>query len=87
MAGSRRIEEVLAADPEVRRRLQAMERTWELLDELEEAPAGEAPNLHLAEKIVIDPATKTKVVNREITVSTNLRPELYLGKADQPVRK
>ena len=39
--GSRRIEELLVADPEVRRRLQAMERTWELLDELDEAPPGD----------------------------------------------
>ncbi len=38
--GSRRIEELLATDPEVRRRLQAMEQTWDLLDELDAAPVG-----------------------------------------------
>jgi hypothetical protein len=37
---SRRIEELLASDPEVRRRLQVMERTWEMLDQLDEAPVG-----------------------------------------------
>jgi anti-sigma factor RsiW len=36
----RRIEELLASNAEVRRRLQEMERTWELLDELDAAPAG-----------------------------------------------
>ena len=37
---SRRVEELLATDAEVRRRLQAMERTWDLLDDLDTAPAG-----------------------------------------------
>ena len=37
---SRQIEERLAVEPEVRRRLQEMERTWEMLDQLDEAPAG-----------------------------------------------
>jgi anti-sigma factor RsiW len=36
----RRIEELLASNADVRRRLQEMERTWELLDELDAAPAG-----------------------------------------------
>ena len=36
----RRIEALLATDPDVRRRLQSLERTWELLDELEAAPVG-----------------------------------------------
>ena len=38
--GRRRIEELLASNAGVRRRLQEMERTWELLDELDAAPAG-----------------------------------------------
>src|SRR3972149_5979350 len=38
---SRQIEELLASDPEVRLKLQRLERTWELLDELETTPAGE----------------------------------------------
>jgi len=37
----RRIEELLAADPKVRRSLQRLDRTWELLDELDTAPVGE----------------------------------------------
>jgi hypothetical protein len=39
--GARRIEALLALDPDVRRRLQSFERTWDLLDELEAAPVGE----------------------------------------------
>ena len=37
----RRIEALLASDPEVRRRLQSLERTWDLLDQLDTAPVGE----------------------------------------------
>jgi hypothetical protein len=37
----RRIEELLAVDPEVRRKLHRLERTWEMLDELDTAPVGE----------------------------------------------
>ena len=37
----RRIEALLASDAEVRRRLQSLERTWDLLDELDAAPVGE----------------------------------------------
>jgi hypothetical protein len=37
----RRIEELLATDPEVRRKLQWLERTWEMLDELDATPVGE----------------------------------------------
>ena len=37
----RRIEELLAVDPEVRRRLHWLEQTWEMLDELEATPVGE----------------------------------------------
>ena len=38
---SRRIEALLASDADVRRRLQSLERTWDLLDELDAAPVGE----------------------------------------------
>ncbi len=38
---ARRIEALLASDPEVRARLQSLERTWELLDELDETPVGD----------------------------------------------
>ena len=37
---SRHIEELLASDAQVRRRLQEMERTWDLLNDLDVAPAG-----------------------------------------------
>ncbi len=39
--GRRHIESLLASDPKVRRRLQSLEQTWDLLDELEAAPASE----------------------------------------------
>jgi hypothetical protein len=39
--GVRRIEALLASDPEVRRRVQSLERTWDMLDELDAAPVGE----------------------------------------------
>ncbi|MEN6405190.1 MAG: hypothetical protein ABFC77_01840 [Thermoguttaceae bacterium] len=38
---SRRLEEQLAADADARRRLQEMERTWDLLDDLDASPAGD----------------------------------------------
>ncbi|MBU4399572.1 MAG: hypothetical protein KKE86_09595 [Planctomycetes bacterium] len=37
----RRVETLLATDPKLRRRLQSLERTWDLLDELDTAPVGE----------------------------------------------
>ena len=37
----RRIEELLAVDPEVRRKLHWLEQTWEMLDELETTPVGD----------------------------------------------
>lgn len=42
-------------------------------------PPVPKPTLRIAEQIVIDPTTKEKIVNREITVTTKLRPELYRG--------
>jgi anti-sigma factor RsiW len=39
---SRRIEERLAAEPEVREALNRLERTWEMLDELGATPVGES---------------------------------------------
>ena len=38
---SRRIEDLLGSDPEVRRKLQALDRTWELLGELDGTPVAE----------------------------------------------
>ena len=37
----RRIEQLLAIDPEVRHKLHWLEQTWEMLDELDTAPVGE----------------------------------------------
>ncbi len=38
--GGRRIEAMLASDASVRRRLQEMQRTWDMLDDLDAAPVG-----------------------------------------------
>lgn len=38
---ARRVEELLANDPQARRKLQELDRTWELLGELDEPPMGE----------------------------------------------
>ncbi len=43
--------------------------------------------LRMAEEIVVDPRTGEKIINREYTVSTRLRAELYRGKDDEPVQK
>lgn len=45
------------------------------------------PTFRMAEEIVKDPKTGTKIVNREITVSTELRPEYYRGKDASPPQK
>ncbi len=39
---SRRVEELLAADPQVRRRLQRLDHTWQLLDELDTSQVSES---------------------------------------------
>ena len=41
VAESRRIEQLLATDPQVRQKLQALERTWELLDRLHRVDVDE----------------------------------------------
>jgi hypothetical protein len=42
------------------------------------------PNFEMAQEVVVDKATGKKIVNREITVTTRLRPEVYRGRPDQP---
>ena len=48
---------------------------------------SEPPNLKIAEEVVLVPETGTKLVHREITVSTALRSELYQQRPEQAVRK
>ncbi len=50
-------------------------------------PPPEPPSFRSTEEVVIDPATKTRVVNREFTITTKLRPELYQGPSELPGRK
>jgi hypothetical protein len=42
------------------------------------------PNFGMQQEVVVDKETGKKIVNREITVSTKLRPDLYEGRLDQP---
>ena len=51
------------------------------------APLPEPANLRVAEEVVIDPRTKTKLVNREITVSTKLRSEVYTHRPEEAVKR
>ena len=44
------------------------------------------PSFRVAEEVVKDPKTGTKMVNREITVSTQLKSEYYRGKDAAPVK-
>ena len=49
-------------------------------------PPRPKPNFRMAQEIVKDPKTGSKIVNREFTVSTQLAPPgTYVGRPDQPV--
>ena len=69
-AGRDRIESQLAADPKLRGRLQSLERTWDLLDELDATPAGE-PFTHTTLEMVA--ATVDGEVERERTAGPRRR--------------
>jgi hypothetical protein len=45
------------------------------------------PNFHVAEEKVTDPGTGEKLVHREMTVSTQLAPGIYQGRADERAGK
>ena len=51
------------------------------------APAPTPVPLSMVEQVVTDPKTGAKIVNREITVSTKLRSEVYRGKDDERAEK
>lgn len=51
--------------------------------QLPDPPIPPPPNFKFAEQIVRNPENGTRIVNREITVSTKLRGELYKGPSEE----
>jgi len=62
---NRRIEELLAADPRVRATLQGLDRTWELLDELDTTPAAEGLAQTTLEMVAVAAADEVEQVRCE----------------------
>jgi flagellar basal body-associated protein FliL len=50
-------------------------------------PVSPPPNFKYAEEVVVNPKTRERVVNREITVSTKLRTDLYQGRKEEPAKR
>jgi hypothetical protein len=73
---SRRIEELLASETTLRRRLQEMERTWELLDDLDTAPAAERFAQSTLEMVAI---AAQKDVEEDAAVAPRRRRRLLLA--------
>jgi hypothetical protein len=71
----RRIEEMLATDPEVRRKLTWLEQTWEMLDELDTAPVGEDFTRTTMEMVAV---AAEKDVRKEIEQTPRRRRRLWL---------
>ena len=57
---SRRVEELLAADPKVRQTLQGLDRTWELLDELEAPQVADRFTQSTLEMVTVAAAEDTE---------------------------
>ncbi len=76
--GGRRIEALLATDPEVRRRLQSLERTWDLLDQLDTAPVGE-PFTHTTLEMVAVAARDEVEHDRAVAPRRRRRRRLAIG--------
>lgn len=62
---SRRIEERLASDPKAREALQQMDRTWELLDELDTSPMAESLAQTTLEMVVAGAGDDAKLLHRD----------------------
>ena len=45
------------------------------------------PNFKYAEQVVVNPKTGDRIVNREITVTTKLRSDLYKGQSEEPAKR
>jgi hypothetical protein len=50
-------------------------------------PIPPPPNFKYAEEVVVNPKTHERIVNREITVSTKLRSDLYQGRNEEPAKR
>ena len=50
-------------------------------------PVPPPPNFKYAEQVVVNPKTGDRVVNREITVTTKLRGDLYQGRSEEPAKR
>lgn len=55
--------------------------------QLPEPPMPPPPNFKYAEQVVDNPKDGTRIVNREITISTKLRGELYKGPGEEKPKK
>jgi len=54
--------------------------------QMPDPPTPPPPSFKYAEQIVKNPENGTRIVNREITVSTKLRGELYKGPSEEPAK-
>ncbi len=59
-AACRRIEQLLMTDPQIRRRLQELERCWELLDQLEPPPDDERLTRSTLEMVAVEAAREVE---------------------------
>jgi hypothetical protein len=50
-------------------------------------PVPPPPNFKYAEEVVVNPKTRERIVNREITVTTKLRNDLYQGRSEEPAKR
>lgn len=75
---SQQIEQRLGIDPEYRRRLRDLERTWELLDEL---PAGEPTSAFTKStlEMVVTQATRSQQERRRTVLTIPLRVLAFVG--------
>ena len=51
---SRQVEDLLASDPEIRGKLQRLDHTWELLDELDQAPPADRFTQSTLEMVAVE---------------------------------
>jgi anti-sigma factor RsiW len=75
----RRIEERLAAEPEVREALNRLERTWDMLDELGSTPVGESFTRTTLEMVTV--AAEEEVQHAMAVVPLRRRRRLWLAAA------
>jgi anti-sigma factor RsiW len=76
---SRQVEELLAVDPDVRRRLQLLDRTWQLLDELDATPVGERFAQTTLEMVAVAAAAEVEQARAEAPRCRRRRALLMVG--------